>query len=90
MTTPTAEEVADTMYALIRECHGKRNLKALDLTRHAVEKYGAAECSKDLGKQAIRLLIESGRCVYTYQGGSWIVLNPDDSPVPATGEPHDA
>jgi hypothetical protein len=39
-------------------------------------KYGEDRVSKDDGKKAIRLLIDSGRCVYTYFGGSFVELPP--------------
>jgi hypothetical protein len=41
------------------------------------EKYGEENCDKKLCKQAIRQLIDSGRCTYSYVGGSYIVLPPD-------------
>jgi hypothetical protein len=74
------QEVALAMYALIRECHGKRNLKPLDLTHAMTERFGPEICTRETGKLAIRELIESGRCIYAYQGGSYIVLSPDTIP----------
>lgn len=71
------DQVAEDMYQMIKEYHGKRNLKAMDLTKAMIEKYGEAECDKKLCKQAIRQLIDSGRCTYSYVGGSYIVLPPD-------------
>lgn len=75
---PTVEDVAGSMLHLVRECHGKRNLKPLDLTKAMSEQYGAS-LTRDLGKAAIRHLVESGACIYSYTGGSYIVLNPDAS-----------
>jgi hypothetical protein len=37
-----------------------------------IQKFGEAECDKKLCKAAIRALMDSGRCVYTYFGGSFI------------------
>jgi hypothetical protein len=70
------EEVAEAMYGMVQEYHGKKNLKALDLTKAMIEKFGD-ECDKALRKQAIRQLIDSGKCTYSYVGGSYIVLPPD-------------
>ncbi len=82
MAKPTIEEVADAMFALVAEYAGKKNLKAGDLTKAMIEKYGGdANCSKDDCKKAIRLLMDSGRCVYAYLGGSFIQL-PGQSPAP--------
>ena len=34
-------------------------------------------CDKKMGKQAIRQLIDSGRCIYSYVGGSYVTLPPE-------------
>jgi hypothetical protein len=76
MSDVTAATVADAMYELVQECHGKRQLKPLDLTKAMIEKYGEA-CDKAMCKEAIRILIEDERCIYSYVGGSYIVLPPE-------------
>ena len=76
MAAPTVEEVADAMFALVKETHGKKSLQAIDLTKAMTEKSGA-ECGKDLCKLAIRQLMDSGRCIYSYFGGSYITLPPE-------------
>ena len=76
MEKPTAESVADAMYALVKECHGKRQVKPLDLNKAMMERF-AEGCDKALCKEALRLLIDSDRCVYSYVGGSYIVLPPE-------------
>jgi hypothetical protein len=68
----TAEQVADAMYEMVAEYQGKKKFKASDLTKAMIEKFGAEECDKKLCKAAIRTLMDSGRCVYTYFGGSFI------------------
>jgi len=75
MATPTAEAVADAMYAMLKEYAGKKNLKATDLGKAMHEKFGD-ECDKQLCKDAIRLLMESEKTTYSYVGGSYVVLNP--------------
>jgi len=70
----TKEQVAEAMYAMIKEYQGKKKFKALDLTKAMVERFGEAECDKQLCKAAIRSLVDSGRCVYTYFGGSFIEI----------------
>jgi hypothetical protein len=72
----TVEELADSMYKLVEEYTGKRKFKAQDLVKEVVQKYGEDIVSKKDGKQAIQLLIDSGRCVYTYFGGSFVELAP--------------
>jgi len=70
----TVEEVADSMFELVKEYAGKKKFKASDLRKTMIEKYGADECDKKLCKAAIRILMDSGRCVYTYFGGSFIEI----------------
>ncbi len=73
----SVEQVAEAMFQLVKETHGKKNLKAMDLTKAMIERFGEGECNKDLCKQAIRTLMDSGRCIYSYFGGSFITLPPD-------------
>jgi hypothetical protein len=76
MTDLDAATVAAAMYEMVKECHGKRQLKPLDLTKAMGERFGDA-CDKALSKEAIRLLIDDERCIYSYVGGSYIVLPPE-------------
>lgn len=70
----TPEQVADAMFEMVKEYAGRKKFKAGDLTKAMIEKFGEAECTKDLCKAAIRILMDSERCVYTYFGGSFIEL----------------
>jgi hypothetical protein len=70
----TPEEVADAMFEMVKEYAGKKKFKAGDLTKAMIQKFGEDACDKKLCKQAIRTLMDSGRCVYTYFGGSFIEL----------------
>jgi hypothetical protein len=76
-TEVTVDSVAEAMYSMVKEYHGKRNLKALDLTKAMIEQFGEEHCDKKFCKKAIRQLIDSGRCTYSYVGGSYIVLPPE-------------
>ena len=68
------EEVADAMYKMVKDSMGQKKWKATDLTKAVIELFGADKCDKKLAKTAIRELMESGRCVYTYFGGSFIEI----------------
>ncbi len=76
MSQVSVDQVAEAMLALVTSTHGKKNLKAMDLTKAMVEQFGEEACDKALCKQAIRQLIDSGRCIYSYVGGSYITLPP--------------
>ena len=68
------EQVADAMYELVAEYQGKKKLKASDLTKSMIEKFGEDEVDKKTCKLALWQLMDSGRCVYTYFGGSYVEL----------------
>ena len=69
----TAEEVAEAMFNMVKDAQGQKKLKPMDLTKAMIEGFGG-EVDKALCKEAIKLLVNSGRCVYTYFGGSFIEL----------------
>ena len=69
----TVDEIADAMFNMVKDATGKKKLKPMDLTKAMIEFFGD-EVDKKLCKLAIRQLIDSGRCVYTYFGGSFVEL----------------
>ncbi|MBC8204994.1 MAG: hypothetical protein H8E87_05735 [FCB group bacterium] len=69
----SVEEVAEAMYGMVKDAAGLRKLKPMDLTKNILELYGD-KADKKICKEAIKNLIESSRCVYTYFGGSYIEL----------------
>ena len=71
------EEVADSMFKQIEAAQGLKKLKPGDVTKMMLEMYGD-KVDKKLCKLAIRKLIESERCVYTYFGGSYIEVKPPE------------
>ena len=70
----TVEEIADAMYKMIEEAQGIKQLKPMDLTKAMRQLYGDEGVDKKMCKEAIKILINSGKCVYTYFGGSYIEL----------------
>ncbi len=70
----TPEEVADAIFEMVKEYQGRKKFKAGDLIKTMIQKYGEDECDKKLCNAAIRTLMDSGRCVYTYFGGSFIEI----------------
>ena len=74
MSQPTVDEVANAMFDLVKATHGKKNLKPMDVTKAMIEQFGEDACDKKLCKQAIRQLVDSGRCIYSYVGGSYLTL----------------
>ena len=78
----TIEALADEMYALVsrvrrqEESEGRRSDEGDDRPARRTA------CSKDDCKHAIRILMDSGRCVYSYLGGSYITLPPKEGTLP--------
>ncbi|MFC1678981.1 hypothetical protein ACFL2T_02090 [Elusimicrobiota bacterium] len=68
----TVDEVADAMFKMVSEAQGQKKLKPMDLIKAMIQIFGEDEMDKKLGKEAIKQLVNSGRCVYTYFGGSFI------------------
>ena len=82
----TAESVADAMYAMVNEYQGKKKFKASDLTKAMIEQFGQEGCDKKLCKAAIRTMMDSGRCVYTYFGGSFIEIPHEEGAAQSSSE----
>ena len=74
MSQPTVEQLAEAMFEMIKSTHGKKNLKAMDLIKAMIQEYGEEAVDKKMGKAAVRQLIDSGRCIYSYVGGSYVTL----------------
>jgi hypothetical protein len=67
----TIEELADAMYELVKEYTGKKSYTARELGKEMRAKYGA---DRKTVKDALKHLLDSGRCVYTYKGTSYVEL----------------
>ena len=70
----SVQEVADAMFNMVEDAQGQKKLKPMDLTKAMIAHFGDGRCDKKLCKLAIKELINSGRCVYTYFGGSYIEI----------------
>ena len=70
----TVDEIADAMFVMVKDAQGLKKLKPMDLVKAMVQLYGAEGVDKKMCKEAIKVIINSGRCVYTYFGGSFIEL----------------
>ena len=69
----TVEEIADAMFTMVKDATGMKKLKPTDLIKAMKELYGD-DVDKKMCKEAIKQLVNSGRCVYTYFGGSFLEL----------------
>jgi len=69
----TVQEIADAMYDLVKEYKGKKQYTARELSKEMANKFGN-DANRSTCKEALRLLMDSGRCVYTYKGGSYVEI----------------
>lgn len=69
----SVEEIAEAMFKMVSDAQGMKKLKPGDLTKAMIQLYGD-EVDKKLCKAAIKILVNSGKCVYTYFGGSFLEL----------------
>ena len=65
------KQIIEEMFKMVERDRGVKKYKSNDLSKAMRDKFGA---SRDECKLAIRELIESGRLVYTYYGGSYIEI----------------
>jgi len=66
------EDLCNFIFDMVAKAQGKKNLKAMDVQRAVLKEH--PDQSKNDIKFAIKDLIDSGRCVYTYFGGSYIEI----------------
>jgi hypothetical protein len=69
----SVEQLADEMFDMVKEYSGKKRFKSTDLTKEMMSKHGD-KTDKKVCKTALRTLMDTGRCVYGYAGGSFIAL----------------
>ena len=77
MAEVTIDQIADSMFELVKSTYGKKDLKPMDVTKAMIDEFGEDAVDKKMCKKAIRLLIDSGRCTYKYAGGSYVTLPAD-------------
>lgn len=70
----SVQEVADAMYSMVKDAQGQKKLKPTDLQKAMIGQFGDDRCDKKLCKAAIRELMNSAKCVYTYFGGSFVEI----------------
>ena len=66
------DELAEYIYKMVEKAQGKKQLKAMDLQKAVLKEH--PDQNKNDIKMAIKELIDSGRCVYTYFGGSFVEI----------------
>ena len=78
MSDVTPSVVADAIYELVKENFGKKKFRPTEINREMAAKFGKENVPKPLMKQAMREVIESGRCIYTFYSGTYVELPHED------------
>ena len=67
------EEVKQKIYALVEKSIGKKKLKSSDIQKTVSAEAGV---SRDEVKEALKDLVDEGKLIYTYFGGSYVEIPP--------------
>jgi hypothetical protein len=65
-------ELVEFIYKMVEAAQGKKQLKAMDLQKAVLKDH--PDQDKNSVKMAIKELIDGGRCVYKYFGGSFVEI----------------
>lgn len=65
-------ELVEFIYDMVAKAQGKKNLKAMDIQKAVLKEH--PDQDKNMIKFGIKELIDGGRCVYTYFGGSYVEI----------------
>jgi hypothetical protein len=65
-------ELVEFIFDMVAKAQGKKQLKAMDIQKAVLKAH--TDQDKTMVKFAIKDLIDGGRCVYTYFGGSFIEI----------------
>jgi DNA-binding GntR family transcriptional regulator len=67
------EELKQSIYELVEKSTGKKKLKSSDIQKTISAEKGV---SRDEVKDALRDLVDEGKLIYTYFGGSFVEIPP--------------
>lgn len=67
------EEVKQKIYELVEKSMGKKKLKSSDIQKQISSDLGI---SRDEVKDALKDLVDEGKLIYTYFGGSFVEIPP--------------
>ena len=74
MSEPTAAELGDAIFDLVKENYGKKKFRPTELQRAMAAKYEVRKLDKKLFKAAMREVIDTGRLIYTFYSGTYVEL----------------
>ena len=75
MSDLTPEQIGDEIYKIVRELHGKKEIKPMDMGKELTAHLGV-DFKRSEVKAGLKAVMKTGRCTYSYAGKSAVVLNP--------------
>lgn len=69
------DEIVKIMYELVEKSMGKKKLKQGDILKKLAADHGVEKAD---AKAALRELVDSGRLIFTYFGGSYVEIPPKE------------
>lgn len=79
VTDEQKEKIKKFTVDLVKEYHGKKRFKPLDLEREIVEAFKSENITRKNAKDAIKELTDNGDLIYGYAGGSFLALPEDQT-----------
>jgi len=74
MSEPTAAELADAIFEMVKENYGKKKFRPTELQRAMAKKYEVRKLDKKLFKAAMREVIDTGKLIYTFYSGTYVEM----------------
>lgn len=78
MTDEIKKKVEDKIIGLVKEYAGKKRFKPIDLVKEMERDFAAEGLTKDDIKSVLKDIMDEGKLVYGYAGGSFLTL-PDEN-----------
>ncbi|MGE4547299.1 MAG: hypothetical protein AB7E28_05950 [Desulfurella sp.] len=79
MTDEQKQKIKAFVVNLVKEYHGKKRFKPLDLEREIEQNFQSENITRKDAKAAIKELTDSGELIYGYAGGSFLALPEDQT-----------
>lgn len=70
----SVETVAEAMFDMVKASEGKKRYKPGDVTKEMMKKFADDGIDRGTCKEAIKILVDSERLVYSYFGGSFLEI----------------
>lgn len=74
MSDLNPSDIADSIFELVKENFGKKKFRPTELQRAMAKKYNVPKLDKKIFKAAMRELIDSQRCIYTFYSGTYVEI----------------